>query len=425
MEAELVTVGTELLLGFTLDSNSTEIATALAEIGVRVTRRTTVADEADQIGDAVGAALQRTGFVIVTGGLGPTRDDVTKRAVAALLDVPLELDEAYLRILEARFAEHFRRGPMPPSNRSQAEVPRGATVLPNQHGTAPGLWVEDPRGAVVLLPGVPHEMRALMQAEVVPRLLARDAASGGMGVITSSVTLRTAGITESGLATRLNAIEEAIEGVTLAYLPGFEGVDLRVTAWSVPADRAERTLTRAVERLRDALGSRCYGLEPTDLAGVVLDQLRARAATLAVAESCTGGLIGARVTAIPGSSDVFVGGVVCYSDASKVRDLDVPEALLAHHGAVSEQVVRAMAKGVARRFDADAAIAVTGIAGPTGGTAEKPAGTVWLAARMGSEVRARRSRLPGPRGEVRARAAQAGLNLLRRLLLEGDAREAG
>jgi len=421
MDAETVTVGNELLLGFTLDTNSSDIATALAAVGTRIVRRTTVGDDEDRISAAVGEALERTGFVIVTGGLGPTRDDVTKHAVANLFDAPLELNEEYLRHLEARFAAHFRRGPMPATNRSQAEVPRGALLLPNRHGTAPGLWIEGGPGVAVLLPGVPHEMRALLADEVIPRMIERPEFAERL--VTRSLTLRTAGITESGLASRLAEVEPSLEGVTLAYLPGFEGVDLRLTAWQVTQDRAGELLDRAAAALRQELGVFWYGDEKTDIAAVVLDMLRERQATLAVAESCTGGLIGGRITAIPGSSDVFLGGVVSYSDQSKQRDLDVPPSVLAEHGAVSEATAFAMAEGVARRFGADAAIAVTGVAGPSGGSPEKPVGTVWFAARMGDTVRAVRSRLPGPREEVRLRAAQAGLNLLRRLL--GDRSDTG
>jgi nicotinamide-nucleotide amidase len=414
MDAETVTVGNELLLGFTLDTNSSDIATALAAVGARIVRRTTVGDDENRISAAVGEALGRTGFVIVTGGLGPTRDDVTKHAVAALFDAPLELNEEYLRHLEARFAAHFRRGPMPATNRSQAEVPRGALLLPNRHGTAPGLWMEGGPGVAVLLPGVPHEMRALLADEVIPRMLERPEFADRL--VTRSLTLRTAGITESGLASRLAEVEPSLEGVTLAYLPGFEGVDLRLTAWQVAQDRARELLEGAATSLRKELGVFWYGDDNTDMASAVLDMLRERHATLAVAESCTGGMIGGRITAIPGSSDVFLGGVVSYSDQSKQRDLDVPSSVLAQHGAVSEQTALAMAEGVARRFGADAAIAVTGVAGPSGGSPEKPVGTVWFAARMGDTARAVRSRLPGPREEVRLRAAQAGLNLLRRLL---------
>lgn len=419
MEAELLTVGTELLLGFTLDTNAADIARALSGAGVRVVRKTTVGDDPEAIAEAAGAALERTGLVVVTGGLGPTSDDVTKQAVARLFDAPLELNENYLAELERRFREYRLDRPMPPSNRGQAEIPRGAVVLPNRRGTAPALWLEGEPGIAVLLPGVPHEMRLLLEEEVVPRLRERVARQDGVVLVSRSRTLRTTGITESGLQGALMELEAGLRPVTLAYLPQGIGVDLRLTAWSLPEAEAESELARAGDLLIPALGAHYYGEGDADLAGVVLERLRERGSGLVVAESCTGGLIGARLTAVPGASDVFLGGVVCYADESKTRDLDVPEALLQKHGAVSEAVALSMARGVAGRFGADAAVAVTGVAGPAGGTPEKPVGTVWLAARLGEMERAVQRRLPGGRREVRRRAAQAALDLLRRLVDEG------
>jgi len=316
--------------------------------------------------------------------------------VAALFGKALQLDAAVLRSLEERFRRLGR--PMPAVNRTQAEVPEGATVLPNPRGTAPGLWVEDSRGrVVVMLPGVPSEMRGLLAEEVLPRLAALTS-----GAVVRSRSVRTTGIAESALAERVGAIEEEIAPLTLAYLPSTDGVELRVTAWGLRADEAERSL--------EADGA--------DLAAVVLDQLRARKARLVVAESCTGGVLSARITAIPGASTVFMGGVVAYDNIVKSGMLDVSPELLDQYGAVSEQVVSAMAEGVQRQFAVDAALAITGIAGPTGGTAEKPVGTVWLAARYGAEARALKRLFPGDRNEIRARSAQAALDLLRRLLAD-------
>jgi nicotinamide-nucleotide amidase len=306
---------------------------------------------------------------------------------------------------------------MPAVNRSQAEVPEGATVLPNPRGTAPGLWLEDERGRVaVLLPGVPSEMRGLLVEEVLPRIAQRV----GSRRVVLSRTLRTTGVPESALAERIGPVEEDIAPLTLAYIPSIDGVDLRLTAWSLPPDEAERRLTEAAAGLRARLEEHYYGQDGTDLAAVVLDLLRGE--RLAVGESCTGGLVAARITAVPGASEVFVGGVVAYANGVKTDLLDVPASTIEAHGAVSEEAVRAMAEGVQRRFDAGATIAVTGIAGPGGGTPEKPVGTVWLAARRGSETRAVKRVFPGDRGEVRARAAQAALDLLRRLCGEQGAR---
>ncbi|HKC38830.1 MAG TPA: nicotinamide-nucleotide amidohydrolase family protein, partial [Gemmatimonadales bacterium] len=217
---------------------------------------------------------------------------------------------------------------------------------------------------------------------------------------------------------RVGAIEEELAPLTLAYLPSTDGVELRVTAWSLREDDAERRLAAAVAQLRERAGEHGYGEDRTDLAAVVLDQLRARGSRLVVAESCTGGLLSARITAIPGASTVFIGGVVAYDNMVKSGTLDVPPELLDQYGAVSEQVVSAMAAGVQRQFAVDAALAITGIAGPSGGTAEKPVGTVWLAARYRAERRALKRVFPGDRNEIRARSAQAALDLLRRLLAD-------
>jgi competence/damage-inducible protein CinA-like protein len=411
MKLEVVTIGTELVLGLTLDTNAADLGRALAAAGAEIVRHVSVPDRPADIRAAVAEALDRSGFVIVTGGLGPTRDDMTKVEVAALFGKPLRLDEAVLKSLEARFRRLGR--PMPAVNRTQAEVPEGATVLPNPRGTAPGLWLEDSRGRVaVLLPGVPSEMRGLLVDEVLPRVAQRV----GSRRVVLSRTLRTTGVPESALAERIGAVENDIAPLTLAYIPSIAGVDLRLTAWSLPPDEAERRLAETGADLRARLDDHCYGENDADLAAVVLDLLRGK--RLAVGESCTGGLIAGRITAVPGASDVFVGGVVAYANGVKTDLLEVPAATLETHGAVSEEAVRAMAEGVQRRFAADAGVAVTGIAGPGGGTPEKPVGTVWLAARLGSTTRAMKRVFPGDRGEIRGRAAQAALDLLRRLCLE-------
>jgi nicotinamide-nucleotide amidase len=411
MDVELVTIGAELLLGFTIDTNAADLARALASVGARVVRTTTVPDATEPIRDAVAAALARTGFVVTTGGLGPTSDDVTKQTVADLYGARLVLDDHYLTGLEQRWRRLGRGGAMPAANTSQAMVPEGATVLPNSRGTAPGLWLEDARGVVVLLPGVPHEMRALAAGELLPRVAGR---AGGHVVL--SRVLRTTGIAESALADHVGPVEPDLRPATVAYLPSFDGVDLRVTVGSARRADGEAALARAVETLRPLLVPWGYGEDEADLAGVVLEQAHATGARLAVAESCTGGLLAARLTAIPGASTTFLGGVVAYDNGVKTRELGVPAALLANHGAVSEPVVRAMAAGARERFAAEAAVAVSGIAGPDGGTPDKPVGTVWLAAAHRDVERAVRLGLPGDRAEVRARAAQAALDLLRRVL---------
>ena len=411
MDLELLTIGTELLLGFTVDTNGAEIASAVSGVGVRVVRRTSVGDDPDAIRTAVQDALARTGAVLTTGGLGPTRDDVSKTVVAELFGMPFDFDEEVWSQLVERFA---RLGRTPaPSNRSQAEVPRGAVVLPNRWGTAPGLWFEGTPGLVIMLPGVPGEMRKLMEHEVVPRLAARSRD----GVIRSCV-VRTTGIPESTLAQRLGEIERDVAPLTLAYLPGFDGVDLRLSAWNLTVDEAEARLRSGAALVRERAGRYAYGEGEDDLASIVLNRARALGLRIGTAESCTGGLVGGRLTEIPGSSDVFEGGVVCYSNELKTTLLGVDPALIQSDGAVSESVARAMAVGAVRALRVDLAVAVTGIAGPGGGTEAKPVGTVWLALADGSSVEARRVQIPGDRHNVRVRAAQAALAMLDRHLLE-------
>jgi competence/damage-inducible protein CinA-like protein len=409
MDLELLTIGTELLLGFTVDTNGAEIARALAAIGVRVARRTSVGDTPDAIREAVRDALSRTGAVLTTGGLGPTRDDMSKTVVAELYGMPLEFDQAIWEELVARFAR-LGRAPAA-SNRGQAEVPRGATVLPNRWGTAPGLWFEGPPGLVIMLPGVPGEMRKLVEREVVPRLAARSQG----GVIRSRV-VRTTGIPESTLAERLGEIERDVAPLTLAYLPGFDGVDLRLSAWGLRPDEADARLAAGAALLRKRAGAFAYGEGEDDLAAIVLEHMRRAGLRLGTAESCTGGLVGGRLTAIPGSSDVFMGGVICYSNELKTSLLGVDPGLIAADGAVSESVACAMALGAIRALGVDLAVSVTGIAGPGGGSEAKPVGTVWLGLADGEAVEARRIQVPGDRHNVRVRAAQGALALLDRRL---------
>ena len=282
-------------------------------------------------------------------------------------------------------------------------VPAGGIALPNQWGTAPGLWLESSRGTVVMLPGVPLEMRMLTEHEVVPRLRTR-----GAGSVIRSATLRTCGIPESTLAERVGDLEDALAPLSLAYLPSTEGVDLRLTAWNVTAAEADRMLHAGVQRLRERANEWAYGEGMTDLASVVLQQLRATNRQLAIAESCTGGLLGARITDIPGASDVFLGGMIVYSNQAKVA-IDVSPELIAAHGAVSSEVAGAMAVGVAVGSGARVAVSITGIAGPGGGSEEKPVGTVCFGWSIDGVVTTQRAVFGGTRREVRERAVQAAL----------------
>ena len=409
MDLELITIGTELLLGFTLDTNGGEIARGVAALGVRIRRRTSVPDEATAISDAVREALRRTGAVLTTGGLGPTSDDITKKTVADLFGAALEFQEPLWEALVERFA---RLGRVPSAtNRCQAEVPQGAQILENRWGTAPGLWLEGEPGLVIMLPGVPREMRNLLVHEVLPRLAKRVGPT-----VVRSRTLRTTGIPESRLAERLDPIGADLAPLTLAYLPSLAGVDLRVTAWNLSPADAETRLAAALERLRAQVGEAAYGAGEDDLAAIVLNTLGKMGMRLAVAESCTGGMLGSRLTAIPGSSAVFVGGVIAYDNSVKTSELDISPSLLAEAGAVSEPVARRMAEAVRQKLGAEVGVAVTGIAGPSGGTADKPVGTIWFGMALTERTESWMTVLPGDREEIRARAVQGALFRLYRSL---------
>lgn len=413
MQIEILTIGDELLLGFTVDTNAAYLARALAAIGVEIVHRTSVGDDADHIADAVRAAIERTGAVITTGGLGPTSDDRTRPAIAKLFGRELVRDDAIVAQIQERFWR-MSSARMPETNVVQAMVPTGARVLENRHGTAPALWIEDEQGRwVVMLPGVPREMRGLTHDTVIPLLRERI---GAAPVAIVSRTLRTTGIGESALAERLGDLARGVDGLPLAFLPGWPGVDLRLTSNALPADAAVRALDAAAQKLRDVTGAFVYGEGDDDLADLVLGICRERRLTLATAESCTGGLLGARITAIPGSSDVYVGGVVAYDNSVKTKLLGVRDVSLREHGAVSEQVAREMAEGCASALGTQIGIGITGIAGPGGGTAEKPVGTVWIAVAGAGETRTLGRVYVGDREEIRQRATQASLDQLRRAL---------
>ncbi|HET9799549.1 MAG TPA: competence/damage-inducible protein A [Gemmatimonadaceae bacterium] len=418
MHIEVVTIGDELLLGYTIDTNAAYIARVLAVEGVEITRRTTVGDTAPAIAAAVREALDRTGAVITTGGLGPTSDDLTKPSIAALFGRAMVLDEEHLAWMEERFTRIFQR-PMAASNRQQAMLPAGARKLRNNHGSAPGIWLEDERGRwVAMLPGVPRELRGMLADTLVPLVRER---SGAARRVVRSRTLRTTGVGESLIADRVATLADGVGDVDIAYLPNPEGTDLRLTVRGAAPEDADRRLADSAARLHTVLDDAIYGEDDADLAAVVLDLCRTRSLTIAVAESCTGGLLGARLTAIPGSSDVLLGGVIAYANAVKTTLLGVPAAMLREHGAVSEPVVRAMASGARAATGARVGLAITGVAGPGGGTDEKPVGTVWIATDVEGEIDARKTRLIGDRAEVRQRAAQAILEMLRRRLAPGRA----
>ena len=420
-QVELITIGDELLLGFTIDTNAAHISRVLAAKGIEIVRRTTVGDEADKIAAAVREALDRTGAVITTGGLGPTSDDLTKPSIARIFGREMKLDESIAAQLEQRWRARFPASSFPTSNRTQAEIPEGARVLTNRHGSAPGIWLEDERGRwVAMMPGVPREMRGMLAEEVLPAIEARG---GAVETVVLSATLRTTGIAESAIAELLGPNflgdpKTEAGSLPLAYLPGVAGVDLRVTAKGLPPDRAKTLVAGAILKLKSRVGAYAYGEDDADLAAVVLDRCRELRLSLAVAESCTGGMLGERLTSISGSSDVFLGGVIAYHNQVKKDLLAVRAEDLEKYGAVSEQVALQMAAGVREKTGANVGISVTGIAGPGGGTPEKPVGLIWVGVHA-SDAKARRFHVGGDRAEIRQRAAQAALEMVRRALSKG------
>lgn len=411
---ELLTIGTELLLGDTIDTNAAWLGTHLAAAGLPVVRRTTVGDDFAQMRAALQDALARADVVICTGGLGPTHDDFTRDVVAEVLGRPLEPDAGWLRTLEERYGA--RGVVMPRINERQAMAPRGAVVVPNPRGSAPALWIEHEGTLVILLPGVPVELRSLGEGEVLPRLRARYPAAAPV----RSMRIRVTGLGESALAERVADIVADIAPIDVAFLPSIAGVDVRLTLREARDEAALRALGAARDRMRARIGIAAFGDGPDELPAVAGALLRTRGWRVAFAESCTAGLAAALMTDVPGSSGYVQGGVVCYADDVKVNVLGVAPATIAEHGAVSEQTVRQLASGVRRVCAAECGIAISGIAGPGGGTAEKPVGTVWIAAETPDGALARRFHMFGGRSDIRERAAHAAIDMLRRALVGAE-----
>ena len=427
MNVEIVTIGDELLLGFTIDTNSGFLGRELASLGVTVARHTTCGDDVGIIVETLREALNRTGAVITTGGLGPTADDMTVEAVAKLFDRELVRDDSIAQWLEQRWIAYARKGPMPVSNYKQAMIPRGAEIIANPVGSAPGVLVTDERGRwVATLPGVPREARAMFTDSLRPRI----AALAGEVTVVRSMTLHTIGVGESSIADKLGELGKGVNGLSLAFIPGIAGVDLRLTSRGRSSVDTDAALAEGARILRDSLGDVIYGEGSTNLASIVIDACRDSKLRIAVAESCTGGMLGEHITAVAGASDVFHGGLIAYDNRVKRQLLGVLDSDLAEQGAVSEPVALQMAKGVRLRLGTEIGVSITGIAGPGGGTPEKPVGTVWIAVDVSEGrppiprpdgeppitpyAKARVFHFIGNRDEIRYRAAQAALDMIRR-----------
>jgi nicotinamide-nucleotide amidase len=411
MRLEVVNTGTELLLGQVVNTHLAYLGDQLLPLGIRIRRQTTIPD-GEEIGAMLREVFPRTDVVLVTGGLGPTSDDVTREVVAELLGRTSRLDEGILARIREVFAKFGRT--MPESNARQAMVPEGAVVLDNPHGTAPGLWLPATPGQhphLFLLPGPPRELKPMFQAWVRPRL---EEMVAGTGRVTTFRSLRLVGVGESRIAEVLEPRLLGIGGLEIGYCARLGEVDVRVIG---PVDRLDRAEAEARRCFPDQLvNSDGRSLEQT-----VVDLLAERGLWLSTAESCTGGLVACRITDVPGSSRVFRQGYVSYANEAKTRLLGVPEALLAEHGAVSEPVARAMAEGCLAGSGTDHAVAVTGIAGPDGGSAGKPVGTVFLASAVrGGETVVQRHLFALDRLSFKERTARMTLELLRRRVLGLD-----
>jgi len=413
MKACIIAVGSEMLTPFRVDTNSLAITERLNAIGFDVRLKAVVGDDVDELARVFESALSWADAVVLTGGLGPTEDDLTRQAVARVLNLALSEDAGVVERIRARFA---RRGlTMPDINRRQALVPEGATLLDNPNGTAPGLWLERGATAIVLLPGPPREMVPMFEAAVRDRLAAR-----GGGAALFRRVLKITGRSESDVDARAQPIygpwaNQPIP-ISTTILAALGQIELHLTARAHRREDADPLLDAAVAALACELGDTVYSVDGRGLEVVVGDLLRARRMTIAAAESCTGGLLMSRLTDVPGSSDYVEGGVVCYSNRMKIDWLGVPEGVIAEHGAVSEPAARAMAEGIRRRAGTDVGVGITGIAGPGGGTPEKPVGTVAVAVLTPAGERVRTLHLLGGREMIKYQAAQHALNFVRLLL---------
>ena len=413
MRACIIAVGSELLTPFRIDTNSLAITERLNAVGVDVRLKAVVGDDLAELAEQFKSALAWADVIVFTGGLGPTEDDLTRDAVAQVLGLPLDVHEPTIERIRARFE---RRGmKMPDNNRRQAMVPRGATLLDNPNGTAPGLWLEHGSTAVVLLPGPPREMTPMIDAVIAERLEPR---SGGVRLFRRVVKLT--GRSESDVDQHAQPIygrwTQQPVPISTTILAVLGQIELHLTARAKSSHAATAALDRAVGELVAEFGDTIYSADGHALEAVVGELLRTRGLAIAIAESCTGGLLASRLTDVPGSSAYVDRGVVCYSDRSKTELLGVPEELIRAHGAVSEPVASAMAGAIRSRAGVNIGVGVTGIAGPGGGTPQKPVGTVAIAVQTDDDARVRTFQFLGGREMIKFQASQAAMNMVRLML---------
>ncbi len=406
MKAEIIAVGSELLTPDRLDTNSLFLTQELNRLGIEVARKTIVGDDRQLLSDAFRGALERVELVIASGGLGPTEDDVTRETVAELLGRKLQRNDEILRAIEARFRSFKRE--MPAINVRQAMVPEGAEPLDNPRGTAPGLWIEDRGRLIALLPGPPRELKPMFLEKIVPRLERRVSA-----VRMFHRELRVAGMGESHVEQRIAPIYKRYSEVNTTILAAPGEIQIHLRTWTGDAKHAEKTINELTESIQLALGERIFTTEGQSMEEVVAQLLTLNNATIAAAESCTGGLLAQRLTTIAGSSSFFLGGVVCYSNELKTAWADVPAETIQANGAVSADVAVALAEGIRRRAGSTLGVGITGIAGPGGGSEEKPVGTVHIALASANGVKQLGRIYPGDREAIRWQASQIALDMVR------------
>jgi nicotinamide-nucleotide amidase len=406
MKAEIIAVGSELLTPDRLDTNSLFLTEELNKLGIEVLRKTIVGDNRELLAEAFRDALQRVPVVISSGGLGPTEDDLTRETVAELLGRRLQRNEEVVRAIEARFRSFKRE--MPEINLRQAMVPEGAEVLENPRGTAPGLWIEDKGHMIALLPGPPRELKPLFLEQVQPRLR-RHVTSVRM----FERELRVTGMGESHVEERIRPIYTRYKQVNTTILAAPGEIQIHLRMWTDDGTQAENTLEEIVRSFELALGDRIFAHKGVPLEEVVAELLTTNRSTIATAESCTGGLLAERLTRIPGSSTYFLGGVVSYSNERKTAWTEVPAELIAAKGAVSAEVAIALAEGIRRSVGSTFGVGITGIAGPGGGSEEKPVGTVHIALAGPAGTKERLVHLPGDREMIRFYASQLALDMVR------------
>jgi nicotinamide-nucleotide amidase len=418
MKAEIIAVGSELLTPDRVDTNSLFLTAELNKLGIEVTRKGVVGDRREDIRDAFALSMARADVVIASGGLGPTEDDLTRDVAAELLGRKLESNPDVLLAIQERFRRIGRQ--MAEVNARQAMVPEGATALENLKGTAPGLWMEADGRLLILLPGPPNELQAMFARQVAERLAKR---SGNVRQVTRE--LRVVGMPESDLDQRISPIYTKYHDVQTTILAAPGEIQIHLRAWTADAQGIAVVLDEMVERISMALAENVYTTMGESLEEVVANALTLNAATISTAESCTGGLLAERLTRTPGSSNYFLGGVVSYSNELKSAWVDVPAEIIESRGAVSPEVAVALADGIRRRTGSTLGVGITGVAGPAGGTPEKPVGLVHIALANGSTPRERGLHFPGDRDRVRWQASQTALDMVRRYFLYGPGKRPG